>query len=54
MVKHQGSNIILPGDKNSVIFYDSSIDCKLIYPPKEISHDIVNKYPRYTIKCHFN
>lgn len=54
MLKQQGSNIILPGDKNSLIFYDSSVDCKLIYPPKEISHDAVNKYPRYIIKCHFN
>lgn len=54
IIKQQESNIILPGDKNSLIFYDSSIDCELVYPPKEISQDIVNKYPRYIIKCHFN
>jgi hypothetical protein len=54
IIEQRGSDVILLGDKNSMIFYDSSINCRLVYPPLEISEHVTHKYPRYIIKCHFS
>ena len=53
-MKKQGSDVILLGDKNSIIFFNSSIDYDLVYPPLEISQYMIHKYPRYIIKCHYS
>ena len=54
IVRQQKTDILLFGDKNSLIFYDSSLECKMVYPPIEISKHTMNKYPRYIIKFFFN
>lgn len=53
-MKKQGSDVILLGDKNSIIFFDSSVNYNFVYPPLEISQYMVHKYPRYIIKCHYS